>query len=828
MTSDDVRFTIERDPRPEGQRRRPGARASRTSPRSRRPTRRPCASASPKPYAERILAFNLPIVSAAAFAQREEPRRNRSRSRSGAARTGSRRGSPTGSIRLYARGRERRRTRSFDEVVFRVIPDDSTRFQAGAARRARRVPASAAISGKAAEAIAGLHGAHPHPQGPAVRRGRCSLWNVPQRRSSRTRASAARWRTRGRGRTRRKRLYPPEGAALVVGAVSRRVCPRTPRTSRRPGSIPPRARACSTRPAGRPDAGRRPAQGREEGVDRAALSEAGPAIDDNLAEILRSAYEKVGVELDACARSTWAAVLRARDRPASSTAYLTGRLFLPPNFDPFPYFHSSQWRPERPEHRLLQERRGRPRHGGRARLELDPAKRHRALPAGAPHPRRRTRRRTSSGAPTSTGASPEARRGRRGLADSASSTSCPGPLGWRPAPAAGAVGRRERAARGRARPRPLAGARGPLLHDDARGPRRARRQGRAPRGRRRHARLGAAVRPALRACRRTTSRSTATRSRSRSTSRRRRAPSRCAGSRARADVLVENFPPGGLEKFGLSAASAARARTRGSSPPRSPGFGRAGPDALAPGFDLLAQAGAGLMAITGTPESAADEGRRRRFGPARRLLRGDRRSSRRSRRASARDGARTSRPTSSPRRSRSLINVAQSALLTGEEAAAPRQRAPADRSVPDVRRLGRRLRPRRRAPTGSSSGWPALVGRPEWAADERVPRPTPARVARPRGRSSASFPRIFARDTRASLGRALPRGRASPPGRCAGRSRRCARETARALEARGRGAGRRRSSPRRSGSTGAARRLEFPPALDADGERLRREFDLPG
>src|SRR5204862_6697724 len=34
------------------------------------------------------------------------------------------------------------------------------------------------------------------------------------------------------------------------------------------------------------------------------------------------------------------------------------------------------------------------------------------------------------------------------------------------------------------------------------------------------------------------------------------------------------------------------------------GFGNRGPDREAPGFDLLAQAGAGLMAITGEPEGA--------------------------------------------------------------------------------------------------------------------------------------------------------------------------------------------------------------------------------
>ena len=69
----------------------------------------------------------------------------------------------------------------------------------------------------------------------------------------------------------------------------------------------------------------------------------------------------------------------------------------------------------------------------------------------------------------------------------------------------------------------------------------------------------------------------------------------------RADVLLENFPPGGIEKFGLSLS-----RLREENPrlitASITGFGRKGPDAGAPGFDLLAQAGAGIMAITGDPD----------------------------------------------------------------------------------------------------------------------------------------------------------------------------------------------------------------------------------
>ena len=70
---------------------------------------------------------------------------------------------------------------------------------------------------------------------------------------------------------------------------------------------------------------------------------------------------------------------------------------------------------------------------------------------------------------------------------------------------------------------------------------------------------------------------------------------------ARADVLLENFPPGALDRLGISLPELRRANPRlvtGS----VTGFGRVGPDRDAVGFDLLAQAGAGLMWVTGDPD----------------------------------------------------------------------------------------------------------------------------------------------------------------------------------------------------------------------------------
>ena len=66
-----------------------------------------------------------------------------------------------------------------------------------------------------------------------------------------------------------------------------------------------------------------------------------------------------------------------------------------------------------------------------------------------------------------------------------------------------------------------------------------------------------------------------------------------------ADVVVENFRPGVMERFGLDEASL-RAHNPGLVFCSITGFGREAGAAL-PGYDLLVQAVGGLMSITGTP-----------------------------------------------------------------------------------------------------------------------------------------------------------------------------------------------------------------------------------
>lgn len=68
---------------------------------------------------------------------------------------------------------------------------------------------------------------------------------------------------------------------------------------------------------------------------------------------------------------------------------------------------------------------------------------------------------------------------------------------------------------------------------------------------------------------------------------------------ARADVMIENFKPGGLKRFGLDYSSV-RERNEAVIYCSISGFGTAEGAAL-PGYDLIVQAMSGLMSLTGDP-----------------------------------------------------------------------------------------------------------------------------------------------------------------------------------------------------------------------------------
>ncbi len=203
-----------------------------------------------------------------------------------------------------------------------------------------------------------------------------------------------------------------------------------------------------------------------------------PAIYANIAEILRAAYAKVGVEL-VLRPLDWAAYTQ-RVRRGRFDAGPVGGQPLPPNLDPRTR-PSTRARspPAGAEHRLLQEPGSGPADGSgqrgrwtRARGSSSIAEIHRLIAADPPAD-------FMWAADQYWGVSTRL----QGVETWPSGLFhfLPGPLGWRPAAAAGKTARDAGAARRDPGPGPVAGSRGPLLHDAARRPRRARHQGRASR-----------------------------------------------------------------------------------------------------------------------------------------------------------------------------------------------------------------------------------------------------------------------------------------------------------------------------------------------------------
>lgn len=70
---------------------------------------------------------------------------------------------------------------------------------------------------------------------------------------------------------------------------------------------------------------------------------------------------------------------------------------------------------------------------------------------------------------------------------------------------------------------------------------------------------------------------------------------------AQCDVVIENFKPGGLAKYGLDAETLLKAHPALVYCSIS-GFGQTGPNASKPGYDLMAQGFGGIMSLTGEPE----------------------------------------------------------------------------------------------------------------------------------------------------------------------------------------------------------------------------------
>ena len=76
---------------------------------------------------------------------------------------------------------------------------------------------------------------------------------------------------------------------------------------------------------------------------------------------------------------------------------------------------------------------------------------------------------------------------------------------------------------------------------------------------------------------------------------------------ARSDVLIENFKPGHLDRWGLGYAALHELHP-GLVYCSISGFGQTGPDRHRPGYDFLVQAMGGLMSVTGEPDDVPGGG----------------------------------------------------------------------------------------------------------------------------------------------------------------------------------------------------------------------------
>ncbi len=380
VTSDDVRFTIERirDPKVNaaglnwGFEDLAGIET---------PDRSTVRVRFQKPYSERMLSFALPIVSAAAYARAQPGDIDRRPVGSGPYRLASWESNRT--IRLVRRPDAPADRLPFAEVVFRMIPDDSTRFQAGARGDLDEFRISR-DQRKAAEGMPEFLSRIrilrvPQPIQVVI------VWNTKLPLLSDVRVRRALAHGWPREETARQ-LYAPDGADLISGPYPPGVAANAPDVA--PPAYAPAESARLLDLAG----WKAGADGvRRRGGQKARIElviRAQARVEILLAEILRSAFEKIGVELVPLPLD--AAVYTQRGSDGEFDAYLTGRFFLPPNFDPFPYWDSSQWSPggqnmgfyKNPEaDRVMQA----------ARLELDAGKRielyrqvHRILAADQP------------------------------------------------------------------------------------------------------------------------------------------------------------------------------------------------------------------------------------------------------------------------------------------------------------------------------------------------------------------------------------------------------------------------------------------------------------
>ncbi len=318
------------------------------------------------PYAERMFAFDVPIVSAVAFgAAKDAAETDRHPVGSGPYRLDF--WEPNQKLRLVRRDGPGGADARFDEIVFRVLPERAVWYQAGLQGQLDEFRLSR-DQRKAAEASPEFLQRFRTIKAPQFIQA-LLVWNCRNPFLADPRVRQALARAWPREQT-AKSLYPPDGATLVSGPYP----PGVPENAAELAP-PPYDAAASARLLD--EAGWKVGPGgiRRKGGKKASielLHPAGNPVYPAVAEILRGAWEKVGVELTVRPLD-WAAFAE-RERKGEFDVDFAGRVFVPPDADLYRYYHSSQFAPvgqnigfyrNAEADRMMAE----------ARVELDPARR---------------------------------------------------------------------------------------------------------------------------------------------------------------------------------------------------------------------------------------------------------------------------------------------------------------------------------------------------------------------------------------------------------------------------------------------------------------------
>jgi peptide/nickel transport system substrate-binding protein len=283
------------------------------------------------PYAQRLFAFTIPIVSATAYSRRSET--DRKPIGTGPYRLES--WLPNQAITLRRRGDVPASAYPFAKIVFRVIPDNAVRFQAGTRGDLDEfyVTRDQAAAARLSPEFQSRNRLVKAPQFLIA----MVVWNCRNPILADVRVRRALAMSWPRADT-AKRLYPPDGATLISGPYP----PGTPENAPdvQPAPYDPEASARLLDEAGLKMAsdGFRRRSGRR--VSLEFLYTTASPIYRSMAEVLRDAYGKVGVEL----------LLRPLDWAAYMQRFAAGEYDaapfadtpIPPRIDPYLLFHSSQ------------------------------------------------------------------------------------------------------------------------------------------------------------------------------------------------------------------------------------------------------------------------------------------------------------------------------------------------------------------------------------------------------------------------------------------------------------------------------------------------------